>query len=1317
MKKLNIILLLFFVFSLSFGQENKISLNHSQQGQTNLTFELKDYELVDANTRIPGAKIVTAEGLSAIMKKSAPDLPKFSTSIIIPDAEKMEVKILSSEYTEYRNIEIAPSKGNLLRTINPSDVPYEYGEVYQKDAFFPGKLASLQKPFILRDFRGQVVQVFPFQYNPVTKILRVYTKIEVEVYANGVAETNILERPASGKITKDFENIYQRHFINYNTYSTRYTPVDESGSMLIICYDNWVGDMQAFVDWKNTIGRPTEIVSVTDAGGTADAIKNYVQNYYDTHGLNYLLLVGDASQVPTNSGAGLGGDSDNAYGYLAGNDHYQEVIVGRFSAESVADVNTMVTRTIDYEDGSLLDNGWLNKALFVGSEEGAGQGDDGETDWQHLRNIKPDLEGFTYNPPSFEYFDGTQGAPDDAGDPSPADVATGINTGAGIINYCGHGADTSWVSSGFSVSDVDALTNENHLPFIFDVACVNGNFVNQTCFAESWLRATSNGQPTGAIAIGASTINQSWAPPMIAQDEMNDILVGISTTAPNKRTFGGIFVNGLFQMGDESADWDMLDTWTVFGDPSLYVRTDNPAPMLVNHDNVLVVGATEFTVSCDFDGALATLSKNGTIIGSATVSGGSAQIPVSGVSPGDVLTLAVVGFNKITYLNNGINAIAPNGAYMVVDSYNNSVDYGQSINLDMVLNNVGNSDATNVTAGITTNDPYATLTNTSFSYGDVTAGSLSNASSGAFTLQVANDVPDQHAIPVSVSITDGNDTWTSTVNIIANAPAIDIDELFVINDDNNNALLDPGETGDIGFTISNTGHAGAVFNGNLSIVNDPNNYLSLGNVDVSNINIPAGGSQDFVFTGATADANTPPGSTVGLQLDVTAGTANQYTASTNPDMLIGIIPIYPISAGGTLTVCTGTFYDSGLDTGNYDNNEDYTITFLPPPDQEFVVVDFTSFNIESGYDFLYVHLGADTSAPEMQGSPFTGSISPGTIQSATGITFHFTSDNIVDDAGWIADVSCYTPTSLPDCPTTYYPADQATNIFPTQISWNTVAGVSSYEVYFGTDTNPLNNTPVSVTVPEFSINPLPNTTYYWMVLPTNSVGTATSCNTLSFTTGNAQYMMTDNTTVNTCNAMFYDQGGPANDYAYSLDQTMTFFPDSSDSVISADFLSFDVELGSNGEQYDYLEVYDGADTSAPLIGKFSGNNTVPAELHPVTATNSDGALTFVFHSDGFINQAGWEAEISCITIDAVDEYDNAGFQIYPNPNTGKFMLLADNLEKNTSVQIYTAGGKLIYNAPLNEPKQSIDLSGRAKGVYFVKIASKNRIYHTKIIIR
>lgn len=118
------------------------------------------------------------------------------------------------------------------------------------------------------------------------------------------------------------------------------------------------------------------------------------------------------------------------------------------------------------------------------------------------------------------------------------------------------------------------------------------------------------------------------------------------------------------------------------------------------------------------------------------------------------------------------------------------------------------------------------------------------------------------------------------------------------------------------------------------------------------------------------------------------------------------------------------------------------------------------------------------------------------------------------------------------------------------------------------------------------------------------------------------YNMT-NTTVTTCDAMFYDDGGPNDNYGNSKDFTMTFLPATEGGIIEADFQSFETE-----HNYDKLFIYDGTSTSATQIGEYSGGSN-PGN---VIATNAAGALTFRFTSDYSVNKSGWAAHVYCLGV-------------------------------------------------------------------------------------
>ncbi|AYN04443.1 S8 family serine peptidase [Flavobacterium sp. 140616W15] len=109
----------------------------------------------------------------------------------------------------------------------------------------------------------------------------------------------------------------------------------------------------------------------------------------------------------------------------------------------------------------------------------------------------------------------------------------------------------------------------------------------------------------------------------------------------------------------------------------------------------------------------------------------------------------------------------------------------------------------------------------------------------------------------------------------------------------------------------------------------------------------------------------------------------------------------------SLITCAATFTDSGTRYGDYADNLNQTITFKPATLGASVKVDFSAFDVEADYDYLYVYNGA-TSAATLIGA-FTGNtLPPSLISTATGgeLTFRFTSDGGVTEAGWVAAITC-----------------------------------------------------------------------------------------------------------------------------------------------------------------------------------------------------------------------------------------------------------------------------------------------------------------------
>jgi gingipain R len=754
----------------------QVKLVSSSEQQVVVDFSLSGFTMTRVSTPNGIQQVISVPKMATMLEAGAPDLPQFPVPAIIGNMAEMEVSVIKSAFIDYENVEVAPSKGNFSRQIDPESVPYTYGEMYSQNAFYPAAQAHLEMPYIIRDFRGQNIMVTPFCYNPVTKTLRVYHQLTLAM--NKVSDNGVNQKVATKsihKVSPEMKATYERRFINYKENDAKYNFLEDRGELLIICADQFMAGMEEFIAWKNQSGRPTTMVSVSEAGGNSDTqIKNYINSIYSNpeRNLVFVLFVGDYEHITPHA---VGGErSDTWFGQLEGNDRYEEVFIGRFSVQTDEHVANQVNKVLYYERDMPEGLTWVNKGLGIGAI-GAGSGHYGEDDYQHIDFIRDTLEHYTYEHVT-ELHGGGGGA-------SQTSISNTINEGVSIINYCNHGSETSWGVANYSNSNVNALVNDNMLPINWSVACLTGRFnyggANGACFAEAWMRATNNstGAPTGAIGGMFSWMSQPWIPPMYGQDEMVDVLCEWRSVDKFNHTFGAASVNGNMKVLDMSGSqgYDTHDTWILFGDPSMMVRTDNPVSMNVGlNPSAMMLGMTSLEVSAENTAyGIATLMMNGEIIASGTIEDGTATLNFSPLSNVGTATLTVIGYNKVTEVI-PVEVLPAEGAYITVSSFSpNFAPVNVETSLTMNFKNVG-VDPTSGTTSVSLScaDDRLSIINGTAELGVIAAEEIVTLQD-AFSFIVAEGVEDGTRFQIDVAMQCGSETWNGKAIITAGQAILD----------------------------------------------------------------------------------------------------------------------------------------------------------------------------------------------------------------------------------------------------------------------------------------------------------------------------------------------------------------------------------------------------------------------------------------------------------------------------------------------------------------------------------------------------------------
>jgi hypothetical protein len=147
-----------------------------------------------------------------------------------------------------------------------------------------------------------------------------------------------------------------------------------------------------------------------------------------------------------------------------------------------------------------------------------------------------------------------------------------------------------------------------------------------------------------------------------------------------------------------------------------------------------------------------------------------------------------------------------------------------------------------------------------------------------------------------------------------------------------------------------------------------------------------------------------------------------------------------------------------------------------------------------------------------------------------------------------------------------------------------------------------------------------STIYYKCIVSCSNSGLSAPSSTVQLTVTPNCYTMS-NTAVNIASCpfsgSFYDSGGSGSDYTDGETYTKTF------TAPAGSCLSFSFSAFATESCCDELTIYDGPNTSSPVIGTYAGTTS------PGSFSSSGTSVTFAWSSDFSTTDAGWVATFSC----------------------------------------------------------------------------------------
>ena len=806
-----IILIKYIVLMSSvFGVNNSSSLTlngfSSSGSEQTIRFSNPGYNL--SNKTINGKQYLKPEITGAGSKSDSgePDLPTLTTFYAVAPGKTINAAVQILESEVLNNVEIAPFD---TWENEPSAIIKE-GDAYGQNLPFPQQLVSVSEPMVIRDAVVVQISLTPFQYNPVTKDLVVIQNAEIsliEIDANSVPFV-------PQKRSRDFEAIYESLIVNYSS-SSRDDVQYQKPSILYVLPNN-IGDLfgtiETLMEWKKRVGYEVNYVSSSNIVNNRNNLKEYIEEAYQywENPPVFVTIVGDASgnyDIPTwnENWSGYNGDTDHPYTTLEGSDQFPELFIGRISFSTSSHLQTIVSKTLNYESNPYMGENWFQRACLVGDPSTSGI-----SCVISNENINEMLDIVGFEEVNTVY-----------GGSFPSQMISGISDGVSFFNYRGF-----YGVSGFNGSDVNNTSNGFMLPVATVITCGTGSFGEGESLTETFIRAGTSSNPKGAVVcIGTSTLGTHTM-----FNNIVDMGFYYGTLIEDIESAGGALMYGKMMLyknyPTNPNNWSHIFTaWNnLMGESSLQMWTDYPKTTTVDHFFALPIGSNfiDFTVEKEdgpVENAWVTIYMGDEIFESGyTNSEGYVRLPITSSEEGEVL-VTVTKRNHYPYQSSfqlydpGVSINLSESAFTVDDdtdgqsngNNNSLVSGGETIELLVNATNYGSEDAYGITGTIISENDGVIIETSQVNFGDIANG-MTVAAEQPFVFSVVNGLEEGHDLKLMINFTDNNDhSFNGWLDINVSGNLLIASEIDVLASNQN--LLTPGQSSFVKISLENMGTA------------------------------------------------------------------------------------------------------------------------------------------------------------------------------------------------------------------------------------------------------------------------------------------------------------------------------------------------------------------------------------------------------------------------------------------------------------------------------------------------------------------------------